>query len=128
MPSERRLATDSRGGLLVEVLAALLILGLVGSAVLTGVSTTHRSRSTVQRQSLAENIARNQVEYIFSQPFQPPPTPYLTVTPPAGYSVTVTTAAYVCPTCSGAPNTEQVVVIVSRGVGQVLTLETLRLK
>ena len=58
----------SRGSLMVEVVVAVVLFGFVGSAVLAGLSTAHTSGARTKAQAVAENLARNQLEDVFSQP------------------------------------------------------------
>lgn len=118
LPGRRR----ERGGILVEVLAAVALFGIVGSAVATGLSTSQISTRVVERQSVAERVARNQMEYVFSLPYQGPPSTYPSVGAPSGFSVTAQAQEYVV----GDPTIEKVVVTVSWQGQDVLVLETLR--
>ena len=52
----------------IETILVVLIFSLVGGAVLRGISGTHSSGTRTENQSVAENIARNQMEYAFSLP------------------------------------------------------------
>ena len=113
-----------RGGLLVETLVAVVAFTLVGTAVLTGVSTAQISGAKFEGQSFAENAARNQMEYIFDQPYQPPPHSYATIDPPRGYTISATAEELV----PGDLDIERVVVVVTRGAVNILTLETLRVR
>ena len=107
---------------MMEMVVAMVVLGLVGTAVLAGLSTTHMSGAKTEGQSVAENIARNQMEHIFALPYQAPPSYYSVVATPAGYAVTAEAQEYVL----GDVNIEKLVVIVDRSAQQVLVLETLR--
>jgi len=111
-----------RGGLMLETVIAVAVLGLVGTAVLAGLSTTQSSGAKTEGQSVAENIARNQMEHIFALPFQDPPSTYSVVATPAGYGVTAQALQYV----PGDVNIEKLVVTVTRGAQELLVLETLR--
>lgn len=113
-----------RGALLIETVVAVLVFSLVGTAVLSGLSTTHISGAKTERQSVAENIVRNQLEHMFSRPYQEPPSSYPTITVPEGYGVTCTAEEYVL----GDPDVEKVVVTVTFNGREVLVLETLRSK
>jgi hypothetical protein len=115
-------AGGSRGQVLLETAVALSVFALVGTAVLVGVSLAHTTGSRVESQSVAENLARNQMEYVFSQPYQAPPAAYPTVSAPDGYTVSAVAEEYVL----GDPNVEKVVVTVNRDGQSVLVLETLR--
>jgi len=120
------LARDSRGTILLETVIATIVFALVGTAVLAGLSTMYKSGSITEKQSIAENVARNQMEFVFSQPYrEPQQTPYPTVSGiPASYSV-VTTVEY-ADSVDPDPEVEKITVT-SRYDGQdVLTLQTLR--
>ena len=101
-----------------------MVFAMVGTAVLSGMGTAYLTASKVQVHAVAENLARNQMEAIFSEPYQAPgQTPYLTIAVPANYSLSAATE-YV----PGAPGTdiEKVIVSVSHGGQDVLILTTLR--
>jgi type II secretory pathway pseudopilin PulG len=106
----------------MEIAIAVAIFGVVGSAVLTGLSTAHTASAVTQEQSAAENIARNQMEYIFSLPYSAPTSTYPSVATPSGYSVSAVAQQYI----AGDINIERVVVTVQHGGVTVLTLESLR--
>jgi hypothetical protein len=59
-------AGDSKGTILLETVIATIVFALVGTAVLAGLSTMYRSGSITEKQSVAENVARNQMESIFA--------------------------------------------------------------
>lgn len=113
-----------RGGILVEVLAAVALFGIVGSAVATGLSTSQLSAGVTEHQSVAESVARRQMEYVFSLPYQEPPSTYPSVDAPPGFSVTAEAEEYVV----GDLTIEKVVVTVSRDGQGILALESLRTK
>ena len=115
-------AVNSRGSIMVETVVAVIAFSLVGSAVLVGLSTAHSSASRTDRQSIGENVGRNQMEYIFSLPYQSPPHTYPSVSAPPGYMVTAAAEEFVM----GDPNIEKLNVTVSRDGGNILVLETLR--
>ncbi len=101
-----------------------MVFSMVGTAVMAGVNTAYKSGTIVEAQSEAENIARNQMESVFSQPYQTPgSTPYPTISPPAGYSVSIATADAVTPP---DPDIEQVTVTVSRDGQDILILTGIR--
>jgi Tfp pilus assembly protein PilV len=114
--------SGARGGLFIEALAAMLVLGMVGTAVLAGVSMTQKSGTAVEEQSVAENLVRNQMEYIFSLPYVDPGSSYASVSAPSGYTVTNSATEFV----AGDTNIEKITVTVQRGSKSLLTLETLR--
>ncbi|HZA25556.1 MAG TPA: type II secretion system protein [Dehalococcoidia bacterium] len=122
----RTLAGDCRGALLLETVIAIMVFSLVGVAVLAGLSTAYTSGAKTEVQSVAENLARNQVESIFSGPYrEPDQTPYPTMTGvPAGY--TVSTSVDFQDPLSPDPEVEQISVTARYEGQEVLTLQTLR--
>ena len=61
---------------------------VLGTAVLSGVQTSYASKRIFDVQSEAENIARNEMESAFAQPYLPPGQTYAATTSPNGFSVT----------------------------------------
>ncbi len=116
------MAKGERGSLLAETAIALMIFVIVGGGVLLGLSQVQSSGLSTENESVAENLARNQMEYLFSLPYQEPPSSYAVVSTPAGYSVSADAQVYV----AGDTNIEKVVVQIGFGEKQVLTLETMR--
>ncbi len=78
---------------LVEVLVAVAILGLTLVVLLAAVSTGSVGVATTEERVTAENLARSQLEYTKSQTYVAVPASYATVTPPAGYGVSVEAAS-----------------------------------
>ena len=111
-----------RGSLLLEIVVAVVLFALVGSAVLAGLSTAYTSGARTKTQSIAENLARNQLADVFSQPYLSPPASYPSITPPPGYGVTALAEEYV----TGDSNLAKVVISVTRENDTVLVVETLR--
>ena len=120
----RTLASSGRGSLLLETIVAVTVFSMVGTAVLAGLSTAYTSGARVETQSVAENIARNQMESVFSQPYRSPSqTPYPTIGVPTGYGVSVS-AEDVNPAAPD-PDIERVIVTVSRDGQDILVLTSL---
>lgn len=119
-----RAARDCRGGLLLEVVIASSVFALVGGAVLSGLGTMYRSGSITEDQSVAEHIARNQMESIFSSVYrEPDQTPYPTIAVPTGYSVS-TLAVHLAGDTH--PEIEKLSLTVNHGSKELLVLETVR--
>lgn len=119
----QKTALDSKGSLLLETMVAITVFAVVGGAVLSGTSTALNTGSLVEGQSVAEEIARNQIESVFNQPYQgPQSTPYATIVPPTGYAISVAADEYL----TGDVDIEMVVITVSRESQSILVLETLR--
>ena len=120
----KRATRGSEGGLLLDAVISVAVLTLVGSAVLAGLSTTAIIRASTDTTTTAQSIGRNQMEYIFSLPYQDPASSYPLVTVPQDYGVTADAEEYV----SGDPDIAKIVVRVSHGSQVVLVLETLRVR
>ena len=131
------LAGDSKGTILLETVIATIVFALVGTAVLAGLSTMYKSGSITEKQSVAENIARNQMEFVFSQPYREPlhtlyprQTPYPTIsdiggTPiPANCSVDIVVEH--ADNADPDPEVEKITVTSRHDGEDILTLQTLR--
>jgi Tfp pilus assembly protein PilV len=80
---------SEQGFTLVEALVSVAILTMALVVFLAGLSTGVLSTSRTDNLSTAHELARSQMEYTKAQAFDPLPAAYVTVTPTAGYSVTV---------------------------------------
>ena len=118
----RVLARDQRGAMLMETVVAIMIFGVVGTAVLSGVSMVMRSGQKTDVQSYLENIARSQMEDTFNQAYQNPPFTYPSYPAPGGYTVTSQAEEYVL----GDSNIEKITVTVSYSGSPDYVVETLR--
>ena len=124
---------NSRGISLIEMIIALAIFSSAGTAVLLGVSAAHNSSTVVEASAVAENLARNQMEYVFTQPYQAVGTPYpsvaddssLNITVPSGFGVSAVPQIYVTPDAFSG-SIQKVVVTVTRDGQSILILESLR--
>ena len=124
---------NSLGMTLMEMIIALAIFSSAGTAVLLGVSAAHKSSFVVEASAIAENLARNQMEYVFSQSYVAVGTPYpsiaddssLNINIPSGFGVGATAVFYVAD--DGLAGTiQKVVVTVTRDGQSILVLESLR--
>ena len=119
----------AQGSILIEAVIALTIIGALGTAVVMGVGTAHTSGDIVETHSTAETLARNQMEYVFTQDYAIPSGPYDSIADaPPGYTVTAQAWEF---TEGNAlivndDNIERVIVTVNKGGQSVLVLETLR--
>ena len=89
---------NSLGVTLIETVVALSIFASAGTAVLLGVSAAHNSSAVVNASSVAENLARNQMEYVWTKPFLEPLDTYdntdFDVAIPLGYAVSADATFY----------------------------------
>ena len=75
----RSAVSNSLGITLMEIVIALTMFSYAGTAVLLGVSAAHVSSDRVKASAVAENLARNQMEYINSLAYVAPPGNYASV-------------------------------------------------
>ena len=131
----RRVAALGRGNsgsLLIEVIIAMFVFTLVGTAILSGLSTMQISGARVENQSIAENIARNEAEYVMTLAYILPGGPDYEISPailplPEGYAVSATPTTLEVTGLTTDPNTiEMVVVTISLDGNPILTLETVK--
>ena len=126
----RRIAQDDRGAALIEAVMGITILAALGVALMTGIRTANISGEVVTDKSVATKLARNQLEYVFSQPYVLPGGSYETLdqaqnvayTVDTGYSVSADASMFI----PAETAIERVVVTVTHGAKTILVLETLR--
>ena len=112
-----------RGTSLIEVLLGLFLLAMVVCSLMVGLSTTSISSGIVQVQATADNLARNQIEYVKDLPYQVAPTSYPTLAPPSGYAV----SAQAVSVPGTADQVQKLVVTVTSGGETVLVLEGMKM-
>lgn len=136
MATRFRLAvTNSFGITLMETIIALAMFSSAGTAVLLGVGAAHTSSDRVTASAIAENLARNQMEYVSSLDFltSPYPKTYASIADdtdinlsiPTGYVVTAKAQTYVA-SDGFTGSIQKVVVTVTRDGTSILVLESLR--
>ncbi len=108
----------------METVIALLLFGIIGSALMSGLSISKRSGRYTEHQSTGENLARNQMEDTLSQAYQDPPHTYSSIPATAGCTITSQAEEYV----ASDPNIEKITVTVSYSGYNDYVLETLRTK
>ena len=115
------------GSLLLETIILMSVFGLLGVAVLGAVQTSYFAKGKFDIQSTAENIARNQIDYVFEQDYREPipsvepyePLPVL----PDGFSVEAKALPH---DDASNPNVSWVQVTVFKDGQEVKVFETLR--
>ena len=145
-----RRSLEEAGDTLIEVLVALVVMGMAFAVIVGGIGTAIIGASLQQNQTATDSLVRSAAEKIAS----PTDDPYVTCattstysvpTPPAGFSVTVTGVAFWNPTtntfdqsppsCAGAPPTDsglQLVTVSAAATGtdvhtpQATTLEIVK--
>ena len=68
----QRVAQDSKGFAMLESIMAITIFASLGTAVAVGIRTADLSTQEVEGHSLAEKLARNQMEYVLTQNYKNP--------------------------------------------------------
>ena len=117
----------------METVIALAMFSSAGTAVLLGVSAAPVSSDRVKASAVAENLARNQMEYVNSLAYVAPPGSYASVSDdiglniniPTGFAVSAGTQTYVADD-GYTGSIEKVVVTVTRDGQSILVLESLR--
>ena len=131
----RSAIAKSTGVTLLETVIALAMFSSAGTAVLMGVSAAHTSSDRVEAHAIAENLARNQMEYVLSLEYVAPGGNYASVADdvilnlaiPSGYSVSAVAETYLADD-GFTGSIENVVITVSRDAQSVLILESLRVE
>ncbi|MFJ6051567.1 type II secretion system protein [Streptomyces sp. NPDC092307] len=78
------------GETLVEVLVAVVLIGVAFVTILGGIGTAIISSARQQQVTSADSVIRNAAEKVLGAPYVSCAGGYETPTPPAGYTVTVT--------------------------------------
>ena len=68
----RSLVAHARGALLLETIMAVGVLAIISAGSATGLTLVSRARTRIERDSTAEYVARNQMEYVFSLGYKTP--------------------------------------------------------
>ena len=118
-----RIVNRQSGGLLLETVVALSVFGVVGTSLMSGIQTSYLSKTQFDIRSRAENIVRNEMEAVFSQPYQSPPYTYPTTTTFDGFFVTSEAIDY---STTSDSNLETVRITVLHGGLTVKVLEAAR--
>ncbi len=128
----RAACSNSLGITLMETVIALAMFSSAGTAVLLGVSSAHTSSDRVGASAVAENLARNQMEYVYTLPYVAPTGAYASIADdagldlsiPTGFALSAAAQDYVSDAHTGS--IEKVVVTVTRDGQTVFVLESLR--
>jgi len=124
--------SNSQGITLMETVIALAMFSSAGTAVLLGVGAAHSSSDRVSANAMAENLARNQMEYVYTLPYLDPTASYdsiaddvgLNLSIPNGFAVSAAAEDYASDGYAGS--IQKVIVTVTRDGQNILVLESLR--
>ena len=120
---------DQRGFNLIEVMVAVGILGLIGSAFMVALQTGTRTQDTVQSQVRAQNLVRAVLEDIRFQPYLDSYT--VSVPLSSGYSITIDIQPFCNPPpdpCTSDNNIQKNTVAVSKLGKGIVFIEDLKVR
>ncbi len=120
----RQLHRNTVGGMLVESLVGITVITTIASVSFLAVSTATRASARAEQSAIAENVARNQMEWVFSQPYAAPATGYTATSTPSGYSAFVTTS--LLPDFAADTSIEKITITVNFGAEEIISIETIR--
>jgi len=116
------LRNNEAGVTLIETLIALALLGIIAAAFLTGLSTASKAAFIADERATAESLARSQMEYVKTRPYEPDATKYSPAEIPSGkdysgYSVMIDAEP------SHATGIQKITVTIKHLDKQLITLE-----
>ena len=109
---------SQKGVSIVETLIAVAILGTAVLAFIISLSVGSVATNQLDKQTIAQQLAQTQMEYVKNYPYNPIATTYPVLTPPATYSVTVGVTG----ASGGDTNIQNITVTVSKDGVNVLTV------
>lgn len=116
--------TNDRGALLIEAVVAITVFVTIFTVTMVAISTALKSSQNLEQRAIAENIVRNQLEWIVSQPYSGPTIGYTATTTPSDYIATITTDNL--NEFPADDDIERITVTVTRDGGSILSIETIR--
>jgi type II secretory pathway pseudopilin PulG len=131
------LSIGQRGVALLEILVGLALLGIIGVAFISGMTSTFNAIGISQERVAAESLAKSQIEYlkvqdyIYVADYNPsfPATSYDLITVPAdlaaaGYSVNISVPGTIIDPLEGGFELQSVNITVSRNNERKLQVST----
>jgi prepilin-type N-terminal cleavage/methylation domain-containing protein len=125
--------SGEKGFSLIEVLLAMVLVGILGTTVPSALSGANRATIIANQHTMAESLARSQMDYIQNQPYDSVnATPVYAVIPdlPASYSIVTPMAQRLDPKGDGTANDDglqQITVAVKCGDTVLFTLVDFKL-
>jgi prepilin-type N-terminal cleavage/methylation domain-containing protein len=119
---------DQTGFSLIEVLLAMVLVGILGTAIPCAMSGANRATTTTNQHTTAESLARSQMDFIQNQPYDSAnATPTYALLPdiPAPYSIVTPMAQRLDPRGDGTANDDglqKITVTVEQGDTVIFTL------
>ena len=115
---------NEKGFSLIEVVIALLLLGIIGVALLSGLATASIALVIADERATAESLARSQMEYVKSIDYVNEATSYPAASIPqehidTGYSATITAL----PLHNPDDGIQKITVTISHNGKEIITLE-----
>ena len=98
---------NQKGFSLIEVLLAMALVGILGTAIPSALSTANRATIISNKHAMAESLARSQIDSIQNQPYDKtnnPPVYTVISNLPPGYSIVTPMAARLDPKGDGTSN------------------------
>jgi prepilin-type N-terminal cleavage/methylation domain-containing protein len=122
------LMRDQKGFSLIEVLLAMALVGILGVSIPSALSGANRATITTNQHTMAESLARSQMDYIQNQPYDSAnitPVYALLSNIPAPYSIVTPMAQRLDPKGDGISNDDglqRITVTVKNGSTVIFTL------
>ena len=119
---------NQEGFSLIEVLLAMLLVGVLGTAIPNALSGANRATMTANEHTTAESLARSEMDYVQNQPYDSAnTTPMYAVLPnlPSSYSIVTPMATRLDPRGDGTATDDglqQIAVAVKHGTRIIFTL------
>ena len=117
-----------KGFSLIELLIAIALVGILGVSVPGALSMANRSTILTNQETLAESLARNQMDYIQNQPYDTvnnPPVYSLISNIPNGDTIVTPMASRLAPKGLGTGTDEgiqQITITIKQGTKTIYTL------
>jgi type II secretory pathway pseudopilin PulG len=115
---------DERGIGLAESLVSIAIIGVTAVTFITALSTGVLAVRESDQEAVAQQLARTQLEYLKSLPYDATGDTYLTVDTPSGYIISLETDAFIY----ADTDIQELTVTVHRDGESILTVAAYKVK